>query len=48
MTLRLNMKCTKIKDYSYPRDVKLETVLFMLLFEIRLNMFDQKKEAQLT
>ena len=48
MALRFNTGCIKMKDYGCLCGMKLETVLLLLLFEIRLSIFDQKWEAQLT
>lgn len=48
MALRFNTENIKMKDYGYPCGIKLESDLFMLLFEIKLCIFDQRKEAQLT
>lgn len=48
MAVRFNVECIKMKDYSSLCGIKLETGLFMLHFEIRLSIFDQKREAQLT
>lgn len=48
MALRFNTECIKMKDYGYSCGIKLEIGLLLLLFEIRLSIFDQKREAQLT
>lgn len=48
MALSFNTEYIKIKDYGYLCGMKLETDLLVLLSEIRLSIFGQKWEAQLT